>query len=114
MAGTHSLSGLEDHFVTVLRCQTKLPQAEREHRFAERRRYRFDLAWPDVRLGIEIHGATWSGGRHTRGYGIRADAEKLNLATELRWRVLVFTDDMIKRDPITCAQLVERVYNQAR
>ena len=41
----------------------------REHRFAPPRRWRFDYAWPDRRLALEVEGGTWTGGRHVRGRG---------------------------------------------
>ena len=58
--------------------------------FAPPRWWRFDLAWPERMLAIEVDGGVWSGGRHTRGAGFVADCEKLNTATLLGWRVLRF------------------------
>lgn len=64
-----------------------------EHRFAPQfrgraRRWRFDFADPVHRIGIECEGGAWSRGRHTRGSGFIADAEKYNAATVLGWKVL--------------------------
>lgn len=64
--------------------------------FAPPRRWRFDLAWPDRMLAVEVDGGVWSGGRHTRGAGFIADCEKLNTATLLGWRVLRFPGSHVK------------------
>jgi very-short-patch-repair endonuclease len=65
----------------------------REFRFQPGRKWRFDLAcWP-IKLAIELHGGTWSGGRHTRGAGFQRDREKMNAAQVLGWSVLEFTTD---------------------
>ena len=64
----------------------------REHPFASpARRWRLDLAWPDRLLGVEVQGGTWTRGRHSRGAGQQADADKLSAAAILGWRVLVVT-----------------------
>lgn len=61
-----------------------------EHRFHPTRRWRFDFALPGDRIGIEIDGGVWTGGRHTRGAGFIKDQEKTNAAAVLGWRVLRF------------------------
>lgn len=74
----------------------KLPVPVREFRFHETRKWRFDFAWPEHLISLEIDGATWTGGRHTRGSGYEADAEKLNEAAVLGWRVFRATRGMVK------------------
>ena len=74
----------------------KLPTPVREFRFHPTRKWRFDFAWPENRISLEIDGATWTGGRHTRGSGYEADAEKLNEAAVLGWRVFRATRTMVK------------------
>lgn len=69
---------------------------EREFRFHPTRRWRFDYCWPDLRIAVEIEGATWSGGRHTTGSGFRADCEKYNHAQKCGYVVFRFTGDMVK------------------
>jgi hypothetical protein len=68
-----------------------LPAPIVEYRFAPPRRWRFDLAWPSLRLALGIEGGTWSGGRHVRGKGFERDAEKYNAAILASWRVLRLT-----------------------
>jgi hypothetical protein len=72
-----------------------IPQPVLEHRFAPPRRWRFDLAWPDRMLALELQGGTFVSGRHTRGVGYREDCEKLNQAVLDGWRVLQITPAMI-------------------
>lgn len=65
----------------------KGPELVREHRFHPPRRWRFDFAHLETRTAIEIEGGTWTGGRHTRGAGFVADAEKYNAAALAGWTV---------------------------
>lgn len=88
------MSALEELLLTAIHANG-LPEPMREYRFAPPRRWRFDFAWPDRLLAVEVEGGTWAGGRHTRGSGFRADCEKYDEAALLGWRVLRFTGDMI-------------------
>lgn len=65
-----------------------LPEPVAELRFAPPRRWRFDWAWPDNKVALEVEGGVWTRGRHTRGAGFIKDMEKYNAATVLGWRVL--------------------------
>jgi very-short-patch-repair endonuclease len=60
------------------------------------RGHRFDFAFPDVRVAVEVEGGTWTGGRHSRGVGFASDCAKYNFAVLSGWRVLRFTGDMVK------------------
>ena len=62
------------------------PAPECEYRFHSKRKWRYDLAWPNEKIAIEIQGGTFTSGRHTRGLGYAADCEKLNSAQLLGWR----------------------------
>ncbi len=76
----------------------KLPAPVFEHRFdtLAGRKWRFDLAWPAHKLAIEIDGAVYAGGRHTRGKGFEADCEKLNEALLQGWRVLRYSTGQVR------------------
>ena len=52
------------------------------------RKWRFDFAWPEVRLACEVDGAIWTGGRHTRGAGVLKDCEKVSAAAGQGWRLV--------------------------
>jgi len=70
-----------------------------EHQFAPPRRWRFDYAVAPLcaRIAIEIEGAIWTRGRHTRGSGYERDLEKYRMATALGWRVYRFsTGEVLK------------------
>lgn len=67
-----------------------------EHKGIPGRRFRFDFAFPDHMLAVEIDGGTWVQGRHNRPQGYAKDCEKLNLAVLNGWRVLRFTADQVR------------------
>ena len=73
-----------------------LPAWEPEYRFHRARQWRFDLAWPHLRLAVEIEGGIWTGGRHTSPVGFEQDCEKYNEAAILGWRVIRVTGRMVK------------------
>lgn len=94
---TSKLEGLFALQVLALR----LPQPVREYAFggALGRRWKMDFAWPEARVCIEIQGGTWmpaGGGRHSRGAGYEADAEKLSAAALLGWKCLVATSSQVQ------------------
>ena len=68
----------------------------REYRFDKTRRWRFDLAWPALRIAVEIHGGTRSArGRrnsHAGPKGLQRDLEKARGALFRGWRLLAYTD----------------------
>lgn len=68
-----------------------------EHYFSESRKYRFDLAWPERMLAVEVEGGIWSRGRHNRPAGYEEDCRKYNYAQLEGWKVLRFTSDQVKR-----------------
>ena len=74
-------------------------EVEREfnewHRLDAGRLWRFDFAWPALKLAAECEGGTYSGGRHTTGAGFEKDAEKYNTAAVQGWTVLRFTQRQI-------------------
>lgn len=72
-----------------------LPEPVAEHRFHDRRRWRFDYAWPDHLVALEVDGGVWQQGRHNRAAGYRRDLEKLNTAASFGWRVLRIMPDQI-------------------
>lgn len=71
----------------------------REYRFNSARRWRFDFAIVDYKIGIEVMGGTWTHGKHSRGAGQRNDYEKHNSSVMLGWDVLYYSSDMIRDNP---------------
>ena len=74
-----------------------------EYRFNDVRRWRLDYlltSWKhksSLRIGIEIDGGVYSGGRHVRGAGFENDMRKLNTAEMQGIRVLRFSTNMVLR-----------------
>lgn len=88
---------LESAFVNAAKLG-RLPLDVREHRFAPPRRWRFDFAWREQKLAVEIEGGTYVNGGHNRGKAYADNCEKYNAAVLHGWRVLRYTtDDMSKR-----------------
>lgn len=85
-----------------------LPQPEAEVRFDKIRKYRFDYAYPNIKLAIEIEGGIYSRQSHGSITGILRDIEKYNLATMLGWRVLrIINDQYAKKGTIN---LIKKTY----
>lgn len=68
----------------------KIPFVE-EYRFSKERKFRFDFAIPEKRIGIEFEGVMSKKSRHTTVSGYSKDSEKYNLAVKEGWRVLRYT-----------------------
>lgn len=117
------MSSLEAEWLTYWQqLAPNAPEPVREFRFCERR-FRFDFAWVESRVAVELEGSAYTQGRHTRGVGYESDCTKYNLAVALGWRVFRFTRGLLRRDPIACVDLVRNaieplvvaeVYRQAR
>lgn len=75
---------------------TKLPKYEKEIMFHPKRRWRFDYAWTDLKIALEIHGGVFTNGRHTRGKGFSEDKVKMNNAQLLGWIVIEATTAQVK------------------
>lgn len=63
----------------------------REYRFHPERKWRFDFAIPDHKIGIEYEGLNSEKSGHTTLVGYTGDTEKYNAAQALGWRVIRFT-----------------------
>jgi hypothetical protein len=68
---------------------------ETEFVFASPRKWRFDFAWPSWDVAVEVEGAVWTRGRHTRGKGFIADMEKYNEAAVRGWKVIRVTPQQL-------------------
>lgn len=75
-----------------------IPEPHPEFKFHPTRKWRFDLAWPDHKIALEIEGGIWTGGRHSRGgIGFLKDMEKYNEAGKLGWRIFRCTPTEFKK-----------------
>lgn len=75
---------------------SELPEHEKEIMFHPERRWRFDYAWPDIKIALEVHGGVFTNGRHTRGKGFTEDKVKMNTAQLLGWIVIEATTAHVK------------------
>ena len=74
--------------LSALCAESGIPRPVAEYRFHDSRKLRFDFAWPEHRVALEIEGGVWTGGRHTRGSGFVGDLEKYSEAAALGWRII--------------------------
>lgn len=109
-----------EHFDLQLRDRGLVPQ--KEHRFHPERMWRFDYAWVEKKIAVEIDGGSFGrvvvchqckqpvkrflksggimlireGSGHNTGPALNRDHEKFNEAVKLGWRVYHFTPERIK------------------
>lgn len=85
------------------------PRPEREYRFHDKRKWRADYYWPkwarvceqltrnaQDRVALEIEGAVWTNGRHTRGSGFVKDMEKYNTMSAMGIRLIRLTPAQVR------------------
>ena len=82
-----------DLFLKLLQSRFKGVEIEKEFRFHATRRWRFDYAFPTLKIAVEVDGGVWTGGRHINPAGYINDMEKLNNAAAMGWLVLRITTD---------------------
>ena len=81
-------SALEATFLGLLAMLARdIPDPRPEFKFALPRKWRFDYAWPDALLAVEIEGGLYKGGRHQTLNGFVDDAEKYEAALLQGWSV---------------------------
>lgn len=77
-----------------------IPIPETEYRFHEKRLWRVDFAWPEIKLAVEIEGGVFTKGRHVRGQGYINDMEKYNSLQLKGWLLLRYTPKLINYQQI--------------
>lgn len=76
--------------------------------FSPSRKWRFDWAWPEHMIALEIEGGIWKGGRHNRGSGFLNDMEKYNEAAIMGWRIVRTTPKDFENGNVMA--LLERMF----
>lgn len=92
-----ALSEGEERLASHLRASNI--QFEREYLFFPARKWRFDFAFPEKKIAVEVEGGSaslMSPGRHQRQEGFENDMDKYNRAALLGWKVLRYTTRLVK------------------
>lgn len=84
------------------------PEPVAELRFHEKRRWRFDFAWPKEMIALEIDGGVRGKSRHFSAKGFFNDAEKYLEADILYWRVVKTNYKMLEDG--TALKLLRRAF----
>ena len=107
-----------------------LPEPEREYRFAREivgegkgirarlkdadlKDWRFDFAWPSLRVACEVEGGGWVGGRHNSGKGFEGDLRKYDAAMNYGWTVYRCSGAMVK-DGVAIQTVKKVLYAKAQ
>lgn len=69
---------------------------KQEFKFHSERRWKADFHILDTKILVEVEGAIWSNGRHTRAKGYLGDMEKYNAAAALGYQVYRFSTEQVK------------------
>lgn len=80
----------------------------REYKFHPTRGWPFDMAWPAVKVAVELQGQ----GKHQRVLGERNDHEKGREAVLLGWRVLYWQSMQVAKGAPEMIEFVKRVLSQ--
>lgn len=83
-------SELEKRLLAQLR-QAGVVDPQPQFHFDSRRGWRFDYAWPALRLAVEVEGGVFTEGRHNRPIGFIRDTHKYNAAAIQGWCLLRYT-----------------------
>jgi len=94
-------SYLERQFMNLVE-RHRIPNPVREYQFHQTRKWRFDFAWPKIKLAVEIDGGTFGGakmlGNHAIGKRYQQDCHKGNAAQLEGWVVLRADREMVGTD----------------
>ena len=84
----------EEYFFGLLE-EAGIPIPVTEYEFSSRKnkegmykRWRFDYAWPEYGLALEVQGGNFAGGRHSRGGALKQEYQKVNSAAAEGWRIM--------------------------
>ena len=131
-------SDLETAFLAAWHLVPGRPEPERNYRFHGTRKWRFDFAWLDAGVAVEIEGGTQGrrvkcqccgavvrarkgdgsagrelriGGGHNRGEVYRDNCAKYNAATLDDWTLLRYTTEDLAEKPVQVCEEIEQAIN---
>lgn len=112
LAKTTRKAQLEQRFIEAWRRMfPKLPCPVMQHHFHPTRKWRFDFAFIDQRLAVEIDGGSFVGGGHNRGAQQQKDYEKHRAAVKLGWRLLRYNTADMKDTESVVTEVAEVLCN---
>jgi very-short-patch-repair endonuclease len=85
--------------------RSRLPRPFREFKAGG---YFIDFAWPDVLLGVEVHGAKW----HRRRARWAEDLSRHNELTAAGWTILHFTWEEIRDSSARVVAEIEATFER--
>ena len=86
------------------------PMPVMQYKFHADREWKFDFAWPNAHVAVEIMGGVWVKGAHVRGGRYEKDCEKLNVAqAEGNWQVYYLTPGMLEAETDRWINLIAEV-----
>jgi very-short-patch-repair endonuclease len=102
------LTSLESDFYQLWKRLSKCKEPiEHDYRFHDVRKWRFDFAFPEKMVAVEMEGGVFSQGRHTRSSGYIGDVDKYNEAQALGWRVMRYTVKHLQSNPMGVIEQVK-------
>lgn len=108
------LSASNNDLIVSYFISEKLPAPIFEYKFHNIRRWRFDWAWLEQRVALEIQGGIFIMGRHSRGAALLKEWEKLNAAAIMGWRILYCQpSDLFKGKIFSPKQEIINIIKQA-
>jgi very-short-patch-repair endonuclease len=105
--GAPAPSVLESRMRRLVRT-LRLPPPTVELRVGDNGEYRLDLAWPEIRLAVEVDGYIW----HFSDQHKQRDDSRRNDLQEQGWTVLVFNWRQVSRDPAAVAAKITSLYTK--
>ena len=97
-AQSRPLTKLSAEGLLAFYLNTAIPDVpfEQETRFHSTRRWRCDFMNQELKIAIEVEGAVWAQGRHTRGSGFIKDIEKYNELALAGYLLIRVTPTMVE------------------
>lgn len=92
--------------------EQEYPRPEREWRFYRFRQWKFDYAWPEQLVAVELEGGIFNQGRHGRGAGIAEDSIKYNAAAFIGWAVIRITPPELRQSPVPTLEQIARLIHR--
>jgi very-short-patch-repair endonuclease len=78
-----------------------------EHRYY---RFRFDFAWPNEKLFVELQSWKW----HKTRLQLERDRWKSNIAQSHGWTVFQFSSSLLRKNPQVISGLIRKILNERR